>query len=292
MNKRNPILPGCMPIKQKEIKPSDVLQPYIEVFWEGDFNRFSQQKLDFRVAPNGFVELIIHLSDMHCHLPEKHRWTSSPDFTIIGLFTHPYEVRFREYVRVFGIRFKPEGLYNLFGVPASEFSESYEDMELVLGRNFREYSRRIREAPGTGERKRLTEEYLLKKLYNSTRELTYLNHAAEMIRLSHDFDKIEELPAKVFISQRQLEREFKRKIGVTPKMYMRIARLNEVYQKLEQNKPLEFTKVAFDCGYSDQAHFIRDFKSFMGVKPTLFVREKDRFIVNPPVDDSPAVYAS
>jgi len=281
-----------MSIELREIKPSKALRPYVEVLWEGDFNRSSQHRLDFRVAPNGFVELIFHLSDVHCYLSEKQGWTSSPDYTIIGLFTHPYEVRFREYVRVFGIRFKPEGLYSLFGVPASEFSESYEDMELVLGKNFREYCRRIREASGTGERVRLAEEYLMKKLSTSGRELTYLNHAAEMIRLSRDFDKIEELPAKVFISQRQLEREFKRKIGVTPKLYMRIARLNEVYQKLEQNRPLAFTKVAFDCGYSDQAHFIRDFKSFMGVKPTLFIREKDRFIVNPPVDNSPVVYAS
>lgn len=88
------------------------------------------------------------------------------------------------------------------------------------------------------------------------------------------------LPGMVYISLRQLEREFKQKVGITPKQYHRIARLNDVYRRLEDNQQVEFTKIAFDCGYSDQAHFIRDFKSIMGVKPTIFIKEKQQYIVN------------
>lgn len=63
---------------------------------------------------------------------------------------------------------------------------------------------------------------------------------------------------------------------------MRIARLNEVHKKLESREELELTQAAFDCGYADQAHFIRDFKSIMGVKPTIFIKNRDQFIVNHP----------
>lgn len=129
---------------------------------------------------------------------------------------------------------------------------------------------------------RLTEQYLLKQLEKNNSDLTYVNYAAEIIRNSNDYNKIEEIPGKVYVSLRQLEREFKKKIGTTPKRYMRIARLNEVHKKLESRQELELTKVAFDCGYADQAHFIRDFKSMMGVKPTLFMKNRDQFIVNHP----------
>ncbi|MDR8390803.1 helix-turn-helix domain-containing protein [Aliifodinibius sp. S!AR15-10] len=269
-----------MSVQIQEFSPGKDLRPYVEFFWEGQFNLSGTTTLYQKVVPNGFVELVIHPSDSHCHLPIGDGWSSSPDYTIIGLYTRPYEVQFPHYVNVFGIRFKPEGIYNLFGIPASVFSEKYEDMELVLGREFKEYCERLRETPHVGQRLKLTTNFLLKKLEQNSAEITYLNRAAEMIRRSEGFNKIDDLPDKVYISQRQLEREFNKKIGITPKRYMRIARLNEVHRKLEEEQELELTKIAFDCGYADQAHFIRDFKSFMGVNPTLFTKNRHQFIVN------------
>lgn len=268
-----------MSVQIKEYEPSEQLHPFVEFFWEGKFNLNGATTLYQKVVPNGFVELVIHPSDSHCYLPIKEGWSSSPDYTIIGLYTRPYEVQFPEYVNVFGIRFKPEGIYNLFGIPASVFSDRYEDMELVLGREFKEYCSKLRETPDLATRLDLTTNYLLKKLDENSPELTYVNRAAEMIRRSEGFNQIDELPDKVYISLRQLEREFNKKIGITPKRYMRIARLNEVHRKLEKEE-LELTKVAFDCGYADQAHFIRDFKSIMGVIPTLFTKNRHQFIVN------------
>lgn len=154
-------------------------------------------------------------------------------------------------------------------------------MEMVLGKSFRQFCSKLRESSGIGQQLRLAEQFLLNQLEKNNPELTYVNRAAELIR-SEDLNRIEEIPQKVYVSLRQLEREFKKKIGTTPKRYMRIARLNEVHRKLEQNSELELTQVAFDCGYADQAHFIRDFKGIMGINPTLFVKERDQFIVNHP----------
>ena len=269
-----------MSIQIREYNPGERLRNFIELVWEGDFNTTLEHNLRQRVVPNGYVELIIHLTTQHCDLFKKDRWTHSPDYTIIGLYTRPYEVQFRDLVKVFGIRFKPEGIYNVFGIPASEFNQSYEDMELVLGVKFREYCNRLRDTEQTAEKLKITEDFLMKCYEQNDREFSYLNRAAEIIRNSDSHLKIENLPDEVYISLRQLERVFKQKIGITPKRYMRISRLNEVHRKLEENQQLDFTKVAFDCGYSDQAHFIRDFKSFMGVKPTIFVKDRQKFIVN------------
>lgn len=264
----------------KEFQPSKALRPYVELFWEGYFNTVNEHLLRKQVAPNGFMELIIHPTEFHCFLPNGNQWLSSPDYTLIGLYTQPYEVRFRDYVQVFGIRFKPESLYNLFGVPASEFQTGYEDMELVLGTDFREYCTRLVDVGDTQKRIGLMEEFLLKSLHKNKPEVTYVNLAAEIIRQSGNFSKIEELPGKVYISLRQLERGFQQKIGMSPKRYMRIARLNEVHRNLEKGKEMELSSVAFDCGYADQAHFIRDFKNFMGVNPTIFIKERNQFIIN------------
>ena len=272
-----------MPVQLTEYTPSAYLNPFVEVFWQGQFNITAAGRLHQQVLPNGYVELVIHLSDLHCALFKDNEWAKSPAYTIIGLYDEPYEVRFDDLVEVFGIRFKPEGIYNLFGVPAAVFSQTFEDMESVLGGAFREYCLRLREAATVRQRLELTEASLRRNLERQGgRGLSYVNHAAELIRRNSGEVRIEELSRQVFISQRQLEREFRQKIGLSPKLYLRIQRLNAVHRQLQSGQVLDFTQITYACGYADQAHFIRDFKRFTGVRPTVFIRRRKFYIVNPP----------
>jgi AraC-like DNA-binding protein len=67
------------------------------------------------------------------------------------------------------------------------------------------------------------------------------------------------------LGQRQLERLFRYQVGLTPKQFSRIQRVALVRQQLQQGQPLLDT--ALTCGYSDQAHFIHDFKTVVGMTP-------------------------
>ncbi|MCB9267856.1 MAG: helix-turn-helix transcriptional regulator [Lewinellaceae bacterium] len=270
-----------MSVLIKEYQPSPLLRPYVELFWEGQFNTNQAHLLVQKVLPNGYLEAIIHLSDLHCELPDTTSYRPSSDYTLIGLFAKPYEVHFKGPVKAFGIRFKPEGLYPLLGVPAAEVRGSFTDMDAFAGRDFREYCHRMRTTRLPAQRIALAEAFLQKRMKNKSPEMYYLNRAAEMIRRRNGLISIEELAHKAYISPRQLEREFKKKIGLTPKGYMRLARLNEVNRLLQKNELPGLTAIAFESGYADQAHFIRDFKQFTGEKPTVFLKERERFIVNP-----------
>jgi AraC-like DNA-binding protein len=269
-----------MSVKLTEYNPEPPLSSFVEFYWKGDFNTSSEPVLSQLVVPNGYVELVIHLSDLHCDLLSARGWGQSPDYTIIGLYTRPYEVQFRSLVNVFGIRFKPEGIFNLFGVPASLFSERFEDMEAVLGCYFREYCSKLRETNDTGKQIILTRSYLLNQLQKNYPEQTYLNYAADMIRDLNSIERVDELPGKVYISRRQLEREFMYKIGVTPKQYMRIARLNAINRYLQANSNLSLGALSYEAGFSDQAHLTREFKSLVGVPPAKFRDEIEQYIIN------------
>ena len=269
----------------KEYNPSSRLGSYVELFWFGQFNLNQTPLLSQRVVPNGYVELIIHLTDSHCELLQGRAFEKSPDYILIGLFTQPYDVHFRKRVRVFGIRFKPEGVYPLFGMPASEIHAAFADMESFTGRNFREYSSRIRESNSIREMIGISEKYLLDNVNRSKLNLYYLNRAAEIIRRKKGSISMEELAANAYISTRQLEREFRQKIGISPKNYMRIARLNHVNRIITTGRRLLLTDVSYACGYADQAHFIRDFKHFTGESPKNFIRDRNRYIVNPHAAD-------
>ncbi|MET7029946.1 helix-turn-helix domain-containing protein [Sediminicola luteus] len=263
-----------------EYMPCESLRPFVELFWEGSFNANASGQISMQLIPNGCLELIIHLNDLHCNLQKDNSWSQTPDYMIIGMFTQPYEVRFENHVKVFAIRFKPEAIYNVFGVPASKLKERYEDMSMVLGSSFRDFSHRLREEKSVGGMIRNTEKYLLKCLLENKIDLNYVNSAADLIRNTKGI-KIEDLPNRLYISQRQLEREFKDKVGISPKHYLRITRINEVLRMLSANRPIDLTSVAYHCGYFDQAHFIKDFKRITGIKPTIYIRERRQIIANP-----------
>lgn len=267
-------------VEIKEFRPSLNLSPFVECFWEGNFNLSRSSLFTQRVVPNGYVELLIHTCLSTCELFKNGRWSPSPGFSIIGLYTEPYVVKFNDFVSVFGIRFKPEGVYSVFGVPSSLFKSTYEDMEDVLGNEFKSLCGELCNTPSLNQKINLVSSYLNRKIEQNRKAFTYVNKAAELIRSRKGMIMIDELSDLACISTRQLERGFADSIGISPKSYMRLNRLNAVQRQLQDNNRLSLTAISYYFGFSDQAHFIREFKSFTGIAPKVFMKNREAFIVN------------
>ena len=255
------------------------LAPYIECFWQGDFNITAADSLAQRVVPSGYIDLIIHLTDKRCELLQNTSFHSTPDYLLIGLYTRAYHIHFSGVAKTFGISFKPEGIYHLFGVPAAEFQESFVDLENLNGYHFRDFCNRLRDKNNITDMIALCEQFFLQQLRKSKLNFYYLNQAAEIIRQRKGMLSMEDLAGQVYISIRQLEREFRQKIGLTPKQYMRLVRFCEVYRLLDTDNSMDLTSLSYACGFSDQAHFIREFKSFIGEKPSVFIKEREKFVL-------------
>lgn len=70
------------------------------------------------------------------------------------------------------------------------------------------------------------------------------------------------------ISSRTLENKFKDYIGITPKKYASMLRLRKALEYIQYHqKHQNLTRIAYDLGYYDQAHFARAMKSFTGFSP-------------------------
>ena len=267
-----------MDVQLQEFRPVQALRPYVQRFWTGCFNARGGDRLAQRVVPNGFVEVIVHLTDLHCDLPVASGWRQSPDDILIGLQNGPYEVRFADRVEVFAIRFKPAGFCSLFGVPLGELADTHEDLTAVVGRRFRELAARLRDARDVAGRLRVAERVLTEAA--ACRETTYLDRAAEWIGASGGRLPVAALADHLGISRRQLERAFKRQLGLSPKQYMRIARLNVVHGLLQDGRHRGLADVAYRAGYADQSHFNRDFKQFVGDSPSRYLADQALYAVS------------
>jgi AraC-like DNA-binding protein len=92
--------------------------------------------------------------------------------------------------------------------------------------------------------------------------------AAEMIRNSHGRASIPAIARHAAMSQSTLERHFRAAVGATPKKLSRLARLQHVCRLWDTGKSL--TEIAFEAGYCDQPHMVRDFRLYTGVSPEEF----------------------
>ena len=79
---------------------------------------------------------------------------------------------------------------------------------------------------------------------------------------------IRDLAARLDVGERRLERMFRDEVGLAPKHFSRIVRLEAALTALKAGRPQ--VEVAFDCGYSDQPHLLRDFRAFTGQSPDAY----------------------
>lgn len=118
-------------------------------------------------------------------------------------------------------------------------------------------------------RLRVIERFLLNHL-NQRANLELISVTVGLIKKYAGDIKITVLAEKVHISQSQLEKRFRKVVGASPKKFASIVRLRKVLDVAASQTSM--TKLGLEAGYFDQAHFIKDFKSFTGTTPEQFFK--------------------
>ena len=115
---------------------------------------------------------------------------------------------------------------------------------------------------------RFLENSLLKARFKDKTIATAITHVIHSKQLS----TIGQLAETFNLSTRQFDRKFKEYAGFSPKTYLRLVRLNNAIKGHKGNKSL--TQIAYECGYYDQSHFIRDVRAFTGYHPGFYFSGK------------------
>ncbi len=272
-----------MKITYRQHQPSPALMPYIAYFWTmGDEGQLSDSQVFMhKCLPLGNAEIVIHLSDEKKSYAKGAKWINLPEAYLVGIWTERASVKIPRGAISFGISIRPEALAQIFGARVGELWNDCMDANLAFGAGFASFANQIREAGTDAERIRLSECYLLGCLNRRNGMAGYVSEAINRIRLTGGNVSIDALSHQVFIGKRQLERTFKEILGVSPKMFGRLARFSKAYGLVNGNPAVSWTDISFDCGYADQAHFIRDFKEFTGEAPTVFFTDKAALAAQP-----------
>jgi AraC-like DNA-binding protein len=161
--------------------------------------------------------------------------------------------------------FTPQGTACL-GAPASQLAGHSIPLDaLVTASRVHELTARIAEAPSSEARVALVQQFLLELPFAGDRLIT---HAVE--RLSSPVtSSVAQLARELGLSERQLERRFLARVGVTPKRFAMLRRFERALFLAESAGSL--SRLAQEAGYYDQSHFIREFRSYAGTAPSVLL---------------------
>jgi AraC-like DNA-binding protein len=235
----------------RECLPSPPLRGLVAAYWGIDDDAAAPALR--RILPDGCADLICDFSGV----APRMRW--------VGTMTHAIEVAGGARQRLFGIRFAPGGLYPLLGAPLSLFTDGSAGVDELPARVWRPPLQAWCEDGGFAARCHRADASLLAILPQlpgtATTPLRRWLQGAPAVPPSASA-----LADELGLGMRTLQRRFMDHLGVSPRQHLRWLRFERARQLLV-NGGGRAVEVALAAGYSDQAHFVREFRRFAGVTP-------------------------
>ena len=250
------------------IRPGLSLTPYIRNYYHFFASAGVEQPICAELGNLRFVLEgggVVHTAHSR---PEEF---SAGDIFFVGPTMKAYRIVAKPGTRIFGIGILPRAWNALFDADASDATDRIINPRDVSGAHAHEYMERVFEAQSDQERAALSNSYFSELVERQSRRQGYPHIIEQWIVGSGDF-AVDDLFAQSNLSQRQVERLALRYFGASPKKLERKYRALRAADRLSAGA--ENWRDAAGLTYYDQAHFIKDFKTFVGVTPRQFVHQK------------------
>lgn len=220
------------------------------------------------VAPDGCVELIVNLGDAFAQPSDLGIEYQSP-LLVIGQMTGPMLVGPTGRVDIVGIRLRPERSDLWLGGRAWALRDCAVPADEVLGAGVIDLADSLSRSRRTSARLDAIARYWVGRASRPAPcSSPVVDWVASRLRRSGGQRSIDELALRSGFSRRHLERLFRRQVGLTPKEYGRIVRVQRALRLLAGAPSGHGAAIAAACGFSDQPHMIRELRELAGVPPS------------------------
>jgi len=165
------------------------------------------------------------------------------------------------------INFTILGARRFFGQPLKELTNLAVPLADLLGTPSNDLCERLRDAGSWGARFTMVESEIMRRMAAHGAPAAPVAWAWHQLRASAGRVSIGALVEETGWSQKHFISRFRDELGLAPKMLGRVLRFARAVDVFKSGRACRFADLAADCGYYDQAHFIRDVRQFAGVAP-------------------------
>ncbi len=242
-------------ISYRETFPDKEIENFVYCFWQLKTIKPLRQDYIYRVVSDGCIDIFFN------HL--------NPSENFVMGFCRKYtEFPIGKEFDYIGIRFLPTAIPFLFGVNAKILSNQSQALQNVLP----DFSKWINSEIKSEDSFSYIAEALAEKIveYSINLSIQYDHRFLDAVNLIFQMKGYldTEKDLNTGLSPRQLRRVFNFYIGTTAKSFSNVVRFQYILNAKPSKQSLKENKLYYDVGFFDQAHFIKNFKTYYGVTPS------------------------
>ncbi|MGN7785820.1 DUF6597 domain-containing transcriptional factor [Niabella sp. 22666] len=242
-------------MEYKKIKPYKELEPFIHFYWELKGNEPEGQWE--RVFPDGCAGIVMNLGNP-CITDNGSVSMEFGKTYIVGAMTSFKDSFIDSDTNLLGVCLKPATFSNFYS-HTSQNELTNDTVEFERSQSFN--VDRIFDNPFN-----YLDIFFNDRLKSKNNQL---QSVINDIHLTNGQIGVYELSKRNFTTVRQLERNFKKLIGISPKEYSNIIRFQYALGLIKNSdKNRSLFEIAFECGYYDHSHLTNEIKRNTGLSPS------------------------
>jgi len=229
----------------REVRPSPALHGVVDRFWLCDVAVATTSDDPFEVLPDGCVEVVFALGEARGQMLAFGTATQGRLFP-----TQPGTV-------YLGMRLRPARLGGLIDAKADSLTDRHDELDRLGEVRADCLLAQLHEAVSVEAQVAVLEQHV-HQAWRAQSQLAALDRAVAAVQRHAGNIRVEQLVEYASLSRRQLERQFRAAVGLTPKQFCRVVRFQHVLAKLRAGQPNR-AALAAELGFTDQSHLRRDF---------------------------------
>lgn len=243
--------------------PAVILRPYIKRYWAVENLLDTTEVHIQRVIATGLPELTFYSGER----PVADKRCLDENTVVSGQQNDYYDLRITGGLSVFSVTFQANGLSHFLKIPINELHNRTIGVSALDKSFFGDLEIQLATASCFQTRMGIVENYFVRLLVRRSEHVNdrRLAHSIALIKSSRGHAGIDRLADEACLSRKQYERIFLSHIGITPGQFLRIIRFQHAIHLHQGN--LDLTGLAYEAGYYDQSHFIKEIKAFSGQLP-------------------------
>lgn len=254
-----------------EREPHPLLRPYVLVYEDYESARTEPQA--DRHAPFGGMPLIWTFEGRLDQLDARTGAMRSSNDFIAGLHERSATTVSAGRTRGVQVNLTPIGAWMLLGMPMSELANSFITLDEAPAEAWRDLGGRLEASASSEQKFGLLDQFFLRRVASASDFPEGVAWAWNEIQRHAGRVPVASLTAALGVTRKRLVQDFREYVGLPPKTIARIARFNRALRMMEgQSRRPAWTRIAVECGYFDQAHFIREVRALTGDTPTELLR--------------------
>lgn len=255
--------------------PISELKPYIQCYWSIYIEDELFKPVTNKIVSDGGMGIVLNFGHNFSIRIGDNTHTTTSKCIVTGPTEKATFLKLSKKIDAISIRFQPGGAYPFFQEEISNFTDKIIPILTNDMWGTEELYSSLKMTKIINDKISVLDDFLLKKLQESAAVPSlWVSQVVGIVRKHNGSMKIDELAKQLNMTRRHFERRFKKEVGLSPKQFSMIVRIEKTRSLIRSLNFNSLTDVGYECDYYDQAHFVREFKAFVKETPKQYFQGK------------------